>query len=105
MDGSALRELPALEKEAAAALGGRPNVLLFNCALSRLSFFDKIGMASLDDVETAYVLRRVGSGFLSRVFPEDYCLWRLEPSGKLALVGSQPQPYAAQEAEATIRGS
>lgn len=94
IDASALRKLGTLDD------GGR--VLIFNCNLGRLSFFDKMGMPSLDDVEPAYLLRRQGAGFVSRQFPEDYCAWRLQ-DGKAVLVAQQPEPLSAQNADSAIR--
>ena len=55
---------------------GSSRLLLFNVGLDRLSFFDKLVLPNLDDVEPAYLLRRASAaGYLSRQFPEDYCLW------------------------------
>ena len=95
---SSLRELGKLDD------GNQ--MLLFNLGLDKLSFFDKLGMPSLDDVEVGYVLRRVGPGFVSRQYPEEHALWKVESgagSGNLVLVGSQKGAYKPQDAEAAIR--
>lgn len=97
IDSSALRELKQLDD-------GRSPLLLFNCALDRLSFFDKLGMPSFDDVEVGYLLRRVGPGFVSRTYPGEYCAWRVESSGKLALAATSPTPFKAADAERAIKG-
>lgn len=104
IDSSALRDLPKLLDENGSGGGGR--VILFNVNLDRLSFFDKIGLPSFDDVETAYSLKSLGPGFLSRQYPEDFCVWRLDDSagGKPILAASQPSPFKAQQAEAALRG-
>lgn len=83
---------------------GSTRLLLFNCALDRLSFFDKFGLPNLDDVEPAYLLRRAGTGYYSRQFPEDYALWRLAADGgQPALVGRQQGRFKPQDAEKGIR--
>ena len=96
---SALRELDRLDD-------GRGLLVLFNMQLDRLSFFDKVGMKPLDDVEPAYLLRRVGAGaFVSRDFPAEYCAWRLPPSaGEPTLVASQPGPFQPRALDAALRG-
>eukprot|EP00966_Prymnesium_polylepis_P241854 5592924-Prymnesium_polylepis.1 len=95
---SALRELPRLDS-------GRGAVLLFNLPLDRLSFFDKIGMSPLDDVEPAYQLRHAGRGaFIYREYPADFCAWRRQSDGgEPLLIGSQPGPFRPQEIDATLR--
>jgi len=95
---SALRDLKGLDD-------GRGRLVLFNMQLDRLSFLDKIGMPPVDDVEPAYLLRRVGaSGFVSREFPADFCIWRLPPgAGEPTLVASQPGPFQPQAIDAALR--
>ena len=96
---SALRDLKELDD-------GRGRVVLFNVQLDRLSFFDKIGMPPVDDVEPAYLLRRVGaSGFVSREFPAEFAIWRLPPGAdEPTLVASQPGPFQSQAIDAVLRG-
>lgn len=97
---SALREMGQFDD-------GRGAMLLFNLPLDRLSWVDKIGMPSVDDVETAYLLRRAGtSAFVCREYPGEYCFWRRQQqdSEPLLLV-SQPGPFRPQELEAAMRSS
>lgn len=96
---SALRELKELDD-------GRGTLLLFNIPLDRLSFFDKLGVPSLDDVEAAYQLRRGGAGgFVSREYPGEFCAWRLgsqDAEAAPVLIASQPDPFRPKEIEAAL---
>ena len=95
---SALSDLKSLDD-------GSGRLLLFNLGLDRLSFFDKIGLPSFDDVQVAYLLRRVcgGAGFLSRQFPGDFCVWRVAADGWLMLVRESPSPISPRDVDAAIR--
>ena len=96
---SALRDLSGLDD-------GRGHLVLFNMQLDRLSFFDKIGMPPIDDVEPAYLLRRVNAGgFVSREFPSEFCAWQLPPNaGEATLVASQPGPFQPRAIDDALRG-
>ena len=96
---SALRDLKELDD-------GRGRLVLFNMQLDRLSFLDKIGMPPVDDVEPAYLLRRVGAnGFVSREFPAEFGIWGLPPGAdEPTLLASQPGPFQPQEIDAALRG-
>jgi thiol-disulfide isomerase/thioredoxin len=87
---------------------GRGCEVLFNLALDRLSFFDKLGLPSFDDVEPAYLLRRVGSpssarGFVTRNFPGEFALWRANADGELELATSQAEPISPREIDRLLR--
>ena len=98
---TALRDLKALDD------GGK--LLLFNLGLDRLSIFDKIGLPSFDDVQVAYVCRRVagGQGFLTRQYPDEWGVWGMGGAGNKAaqpvLLRKAPQPIRPQDAEAAVR--
>ena len=101
IDASALRELPQLDN-------GKDKILLFNTNLDRLSFFDKMrGVPNVDDVEPAYLLRRIGPGFLSRTYPGDYAVWKLDASSRLGnkpvLAASQAKPFDGSEASRALQ--
>lgn len=97
IDVSALKDLPSLDD-------GVSKVLLFNCNPDRLSFFDKLmGLPNLDDVETAYLLRRIGPGFTSRQYPQDYAVWKLN-GGKPVLAASQSFKFEGSQASNALKG-
>ena len=87
---------------------GRGSEILFNLALDRLSFFDKLGLPSFDEVEPAYLLRRVGAstsagGFVTRAFPGEFHLWRANAEGELELATSQAEPISPREIDWLLR--
>ena len=98
---SALRDLEQV-------VDGRGSEILYNLALDRLSFFDKFGLPSFDDVEPAYLLRRVGAptsavGFVTRNYPGDFHLWRAKTGGELELAKSQAEPISPSEIDRLLR--
>lgn len=98
IDASALKDLNQLDD-------GISKILLFNCNPDRVSFFDKLvmGLPNLEDVETAYLLRRIGPGFVSRQYPQDYAVWKLDASGKPILAASQPTKFQGSQANSAIQ--
>ncbi len=102
---TALRDLKALDD------GGK--LLLFNLGLDRLSIFDRIGLPSFDDVQVAYVCRRVagGQGFLTRQYPDEWGVWGMmggaggarKAAQAPVLLRKAPQPIRPQDAEAAVR--
>jgi len=96
IDASALKALSNMDD-------GTSRILLFNCNPDRLSFFDKLmGLPNLDDVETAYLLRRIGPGFTSRQYPQDYTVWKLV-GGKPILAASQPNKFEGSQANTALQ--
>ena len=97
-------------EEAFSDLGA---VSRYVCGLDRLSIFDRIGLPSFDDVQVAYVCRRVagGQGFLTRQYPDEWGVWGMMGgaggAGKAAqapvLLRKAPQPIRPQDAEAAVR--
>jgi len=97
---SALRDLPQVVE-------GSGCEVLYNLGLDRLSFLDKLGLPSFDDVEPAYVLRRVGAsvggGFVTRAFPGEYHLWRLDEAGELVVTRRQAEPISPRDVDRLLR--
>lgn len=96
IDASALKDLNKLDD-------GSARILLFNCNPDRLSFFDKLmGMPDLSLVETAYLLKRIGPGFISRQYPQDYAVWKLF-AGKPTLAAVQPTRFEGSQANKALQ--
>jgi hypothetical protein len=65
LDGSNLRRrsLKSLDD-------GQGSVVLVNCGVEKLTFFDKVGMAdNLDGYTPAYALKRAANGYIFQAFP------------------------------------
>lgn len=96
IDASALKDLNKLDN-------GSSRILLFNCNPDRLSFFDKLmGMPDLSDVETAYLLKRIGPGFIGRQYPQEYAVWKLS-GGKPVLAAVQSTRFEGSQANQALQ--
>lgn len=97
IDASALKDLKQLDD-------GSCQVLLFNCNPDRLTFFDKLmGLPDLSDVETAFLLKRIGPGFISRLYPQDYAVWKLNGGGKPILAAVQSTRFEGSQANQALQ--
>lgn len=96
IDVSNLRSLKGLDDS-------RGNVLLLNCGVERMTFFDKVGMGDyLDGFKPAYSLKRAATGFIFRAYPSNWQLHVVQ-NGKMSLIHSMDKRPTFMEAEKKIK--
>mmetsp|Transcript_422 Transcript_422/g.757 ORF Transcript_422/g.757 Transcript_422/m.757 type:complete len:83 (+) Transcript_422:2865-3113(+) len=76
-------------------------MILVNCGLDKLSFFDKLGSQQfLDKFREAFCLKQFGgSGFLFRVYPENWSVFKVSGNGVTLIqdFGSRPKPLEVEQ--------
>lgn len=96
IDVSNLRSLKALDDT-------RGNVVLLNCGVERMTFFDKVGLGDyLDGFKPAYSLKRAATGFIFRAYPSAWQLHVVQ-NGKMSLIDSTDKRPSFMEAEKKIK--